>query len=389
MNEVARKINILIVVDKFVFHGATINGPSRYYSWMLENIDKNIFYVTVVSLRGDTGADHLFRKSGHTVIYMNSHKFNFMAFLKVTRIIRRLKIDLLHLSGYAACTLGRIAAGITGTAVIVHEHWADPNLPFYITLIESVLAYKTDHAIAISEVAKQTLVEGKKIPENKVSIIRNGIPLDRFGKTTSAQASEFRTEIGVTDDVMLIGVVGMLEQNKGHKYVIEAMEKVVAQFPQAKLLIIGEGEERPRLTKQIKALGLTKNIQLLGIRDDVAIIDRALNIFIVASFRETASLAALEAMASGCALITTDCGGPTEFIRNDENGLIVPIKDSPAMADAIVKLLGDPELRQRLTRSAKMESEQFDMVNVTKKIEALYKTVCLDKIPDLKVIEGS
>ncbi len=388
MSRVTRKINILIVVDKFVFHGATINGPSRYYSWLLENIDKNAFHVTVVSLRGDTGADHLFRKSGHTVIYLNSHKFNILAFVKVSRLIKRLNIDLLHLSGYAACTLGRLAAAITNTAVIVHEHWADPHLPIYITAIEAILAYKTDHAIAISELAKDTLVKGKKIPEKKVSIIRNGIPLDRFGKTTKEQADEFRKEIGVAEDTMLIGMVAMLEKNKGHRYVIEAMKEVAKRYPTAQLLIIGEGEERANLTRQITKLGLTDNIKLLGIRDDVAVIDRALNLFVVASFRETASLVALESMASGCALITTDCGGPTEFIRDGENGLVVPVNDSKSMANALMKLLGDPELRMRLTKSAKLASEQFDMVNVTKQIEALYTKVCYDKYPNLRMVEG-
>lgn len=383
MKHVIRKMKIMLVVDKLVYHGATINGPSRYYSWMLENIDRDNFDITLVSLRQDSGADHLFERSGHKVVHLNCHKYDVTAFVKIAALVEKLHIDLMHLSGYAACTLGRIAALFTNTPVIVHEHWADPNLPFYITAIESVLSARTTHAIAVSELAKITLTKGKKIPEHKVSVIRNGIPLDRFGKTTLEQAQAFRAEIGVSEDTMLIGMVAMLEKNKGHEYVIEAMASVADQFPQAKLLIIGEGEERPRLTQQIQRLGLADHVLMLGSRDDIAIIDKALDIFVVGSFRETASLVAVEAMASGCALITTDCGGPTEFVRNNENGLVVPVKNSGAMSYALLKLLADPELRQRLANQAKLDSEQFDVRNMTRRIEALYRDLTMVHTPGI------
>lgn len=370
-----RKINVLLVVDKLVFHGATINGPSRYYSWMLENIDRDRYNVTLVSLRGDTGADHLFRKHGYSVLYLDSHKYNVFAFLKILSLLRRLDIDVMHLSGYASCTLGRIAATFTDIPVIVHEHWADPDLPFYITWVEALLAYKTSHAIAISDLARDTLTNGKKISANKVSVIRNGIPLDRFGSVTVEQAQAFRAELGVSDDVRLIGMVAMLEQNKGHRHVIQAMQEVIKKHPEAQLLIVGEGETRPQLEKQIAELGLERNVRLLGIRDDVNVIDKALDVFVVGSMRETASLVALESMASGCAIITTDCGGPTEFIRDGENGLVVPVKDSVAMTQAITRLLDDPSLREQLAAKAKNDSKQFDVRHVTRQIEQLYSAL--------------
>ena len=169
------KKNILIVVDKLEYHGASINGPARYYSWLIKELDKEKYNVWFCSLRKKGAADALF--GGCNMIYPGHHKYYPFTFLNIIKLVKSLDIDVLHLSGYASATFGRIAAYLTGTPVVVQEHWVDPNYGGLMEVVERLLSRATTTAIAISEFSRDYLVNKKGIPASKVEIVPNGIPL--------------------------------------------------------------------------------------------------------------------------------------------------------------------------------------------------------------------
>lgn len=371
------KKKILIVVDKLVYHGAKINGPARYFSSLLSTIDKSKYAVTLVSLRGDTGADNLFADKGFQVIYLGKSKFNIFAFIELNRLIRELSIEALHLSGYGATTVGRASAFLCHVPAIIQEHWVDPNMPIYMRALEFILAPFTWHAIAISDYARDFLINKMKVPAKKVTLIRNGIRLDRFYKTDQGSALKLRTELGIDPETTLIGIIAMLDENKGHRYLIKAMPEIVKAHPDSMLIIVGEGEMSAELHALCKQSGVDKNVRFLGLRNDIAVIDNALDVFVMASYSETAPLALLEAMASGCTIVTTACGGATEVVKDKVSALVVPIRDASAIANAIITVLSDKTLARHLSDNALADSKNFDMTVTTHKIEKLYDQACL------------
>jgi len=365
------KKNILIVVDKLEYHGASINGPARYYSWLINELDKEKYNVWFCSLRKKGAAEALF--SGFNMIYLGHHKYYPFTFLNIVRLVKSLDIDVLHLSGYASATFGRIAAYLTGTPVVVQEHWVDPDFGGMMRIVENLLSGATTMAIAISEYSRDYLVNKKGIPENKVEIVPNGIPLQNFYDASPEDGLEIKKQLGIGASKKVVGAVGMLHENKGHKLLIDAAVKVLKNHEDVVFVIVGEGEARVELERYIRQLELQSYVILVGQQSDMPAVLQMLDIFVICSYTENSPLSLLEAMASQDAIVTTDCGGPGEIIRSGENGFVVPVGDHEAIADSLNELLDTPSLAYRLAQQARLDSSQYDMSRVAMDIERIYQ----------------
>jgi len=365
------KKNILIVVDKLEYHGATINGPARYYSWLIKELDKEKYNVWFCSLRSKGAADALFGDSN--MIYLGHHKYYPFTFLSIIKLVKSLEIDVLHLSGYASATFGRIAAYLTGTPVVVQEHWVDPHFGGLMRGVERFLTGATTVAVAISGFSRDYLVDKKGLPVDKVVVVPNGIPLHTFHDATPEDGLELKRRLGLAEFKTVIGTVGMLHGNKGHKLFIDAAVRVLSHHDDAVFIIVGEGETRADLEQHIRQHDLQGRVVLVGQQDNMPAVLQMLDIFVICSYAESFSLSMLEAMSSGNAIITTDCGGPGEIIKSGENGYVVPVGDSVAIADSIEKLVENNELARRLGLHAKQDSKQYDITRVARNIERVYQ----------------
>jgi len=368
------KKNILIITDKLDYHGASINGPARYYSWLLKEFDSNKFNVWFCSLRKQGPSHALF--SNCNMLYLGHHKFYPFSFLKIISIIKKNNIDVLHLSGYASATFGRIAAVFTKTPVIVQEHWVDPNFGGPIKLVEKVLGRMNSCAIAISNVSKEFLINQKGIPEEKVRVVVNGIPLKKFHDADKQSGLKLKQKLGLDASKKVVGIVGMLHENKGHLLFIKAAVKVLAECKDVCFVIVGEGELRGTLQEFIAEQGIQDQVRLIGQQENMPAVLQMLDVFCVCSYIESASLSLMEAMASGNGIVVTDCGGPSEMIRSGENGIIVPVGDSDAIAAGFICLLQDEKLAITLAKQARKDSIQYDISRVAKEIEKIYLDVC-------------
>lgn len=374
-----KKINLLILVDKFDYHGSYINGPTRYFSWLVKEIDKEKFNVHLCALRGKGKSDNIFRGENIKVSYLNMGKYNPLTLFGVISFILREKIDVLHLTGYGATTFGRLAGGFCRKPTIIQEHWVDPNFGGIPGLIDQALSMFTTRAIAISDYAKEFLIEKKWVAREKVVVIRNGVPLDKFCNAKETDGQQRREELGIPKDVKVTGIVAMLHENKGHKYFIDAASLVIKENPDTRFLIIGDGDLREPLKQQVAQLGLENHVLFLGHQDDIPVILKMLDIFVLASFSETAPLSLLEAMAAKKAIVTTDCGGPSEIVENGKTGFIVPIKDAQAIAEKIKYLIQNPSEAEALAKNASLESEKYNIAFVAEQIQKVYEEAYFQK----------
>ncbi len=210
------------------------------------------------------------------------------------------------------------------------------------------------------------VLRGWDIDEGRLHVMRNGVDLQRFSPTPPAVA---RQQLGLQGGPLLLSV-GHLVERKGHDLAVGAMPAVLAQYPQARLLVIGEGEERMRLETQIANLGIGAHVTLTGAlpNDQLATWYSAADALILASSREGWANVLLESMACGTPVVATRIWGTPEVVANDSVGLLVDRRDSPSIAEALLRLLAAPGDRAQVRRYA----EGFSWAQTSQQQVALF-----------------
>jgi glycosyltransferase involved in cell wall biosynthesis len=223
-----------------------------------------------------------------------------------------------------------------------------------------------DHIVVNAQGIKDWLV-ADGYPTGKITVIRNGLDLSRFLDDQGPGAAAVRREFGIPDDVPLISIVARMCPSKGFDDAIEAMPGVLARYPEARLLVVGEGLKsvdgtlqqdtsyQERLARRARDLGIHERVIFTGFRRDVPAVFRAATVDVQPSRTEGLSNSVLEAMASGTAVVATPVGGTPEVMTHDVTGWMVPVENPPALADAICRLIADPDRRRRLGQAARAQ----------------------------------
>lgn len=200
--------------------------------------------------------------------------------------------------------------------------------------------------LAVSHQIARSLHHRFAVPEAKIQVIHNGIPLP--GLMTEV-APAFRASLGAIQGQRIVLNLARLDAQKGQRYLLEA----AARRPELLFLIAGEGPERAELHRQAHILGLEDRVRFLGFRTDRAQLIAACDLFVLPSLYEGLPLALLEAMAAGKPVVACDIGGVDEVITHEVTGLLVPAADSQALTQAIGRVLSDSALAERLGRAAR------------------------------------
>jgi glycosyltransferase involved in cell wall biosynthesis len=180
--------------------------------------------------------------------------------------------------------------------------------------------------------------------------------------------------------VPILVSVGRLTKQKGYPYLIRAFSLVKQTLP-CRLLIIGSGEDEGTLLQAVNELGLWNDIEFLGFQRNPFKYMARSDLFILASLYEGFGNVIVEAMTLGLPVISTDCqSGPSEIIENKKNGVLVPVKDEKAMAEAILDVLTNDGLRRYLCEGAKSRSHFFALSHIVEQYSNIFfKTVHVEK----------
>ena len=204
--------------------------------------------------------------------------------------------------------------------------------------VDRIAGRFVDRYIAVSYANARYLIEEKGLPEKKVRVIQNGTDLSRFNPA-HVPPPGMRAELGIgaVDPVML--VTARLEPQKGHSVLLSAIPEVLREFPNARLLCLGDGVLREELERQSEQLGLQENVRFLGFRSNVTDWLALCDFTVLPSFYEGLPLVAVESLAAGRAMVATAVDGTPEVIVNGRTGITVPPGDSGALAAAICSML--------------------------------------------------
>jgi glycosyltransferase involved in cell wall biosynthesis len=350
-----------------------MHGVKRLFSWMIPRFNREQFNVSLLSLRKKDLSEETLDSLGIDITYLARGKFDPFTLPAMLRLVDAKNIDVLHLHGYGATTFGRLVGAIRGIPTIVHEHANLTSTPWFQKIADRLLEPSTDIALAVSKSTADFVVHARLIPESKVKVVYLGVPLEDFSRPrTAAEVQAVRHELGIGDHEFAVGTVTRLHESKGNSYLVDAAARVVAERPQARFFLVGEGPLLSDLEAQAARLGLAKRFVFVGFRRDVAGTLSAFDLSVFPSLWEGTPITAFEALAMGKPIVATDADGLLDILTNDHDAAIVPKRDADALAEKIVWAIDHPAECARLGAAARGTGQQFGIDAFVRKMERLY-----------------
>ena len=297
-------------------------------------------------------------QSGLDVEYLPmSMKADPLIIHRIARLVKRRAVRMIHAHGYKSNMIGLIAASISRVPVVATNHLFPPmpldnrRLQYYSRIDAGFTMKHLDRIIAVSDDIRQKLI-GRGLEPSRISVIKNGIDIEAFGPRDGFRSKELRKSLNIDDGRFVIGTLGRLTTQKGHGFLLEATQRIVAKGLPVTLLIAGDGFLRSRLEEQARDLGIAGQVRFLGYRKDAGDLLRIMDLFVLPSIDEGLPMVMLEAMAARTPVLVTSVGDIPRVIKDNENGVLVRPGDSTLLTGDILRLINDRSLRDRLADNA-------------------------------------
>lgn len=371
-NNNKEKIKILYIIPSLQSGGA-----ERFILDLIYNLDQEKFFPQLL----------LFNSRGQEVFYQEavSHKIkikiiekrfkiDLLNFFQVYKYIKKNKPDIVH-TQLGGDVYGKLAAKLAGIKKIIStEQNVLHNDGRVIRFLKRRTAYFSDKIIAISSAVKRDISRKYKISSEKINLISNGIDVERFkeGQQTK-DLSDFYQKIRSNPDQIIFGSVGRLSPQKNFSLLIEALARV--KNNNFKCFIVGEGELRPKLEKQISSLKLEDKIKLVGPRSDIYNFLSTLDFFVLPSRWEGLGIVLLEAGICSLPVLASATGGILDIVKNNKTGVLFK---NNSRNDLIKKLnyfldkKNEVDLKKMGLNLNKLVLNNFAISEITKKYENLY-----------------
>jgi len=294
----------------------------------------------------------------------------------MARLFRAYRPDVVHTRNWT-CIDAIIGARLARVPVVIHgEHGREASDPegrnAFRRRVRRLLSPLVTEFVTVSRDLARWLTSDVGILPAKITQIYNGVDTDRF---SPGNRHEARESLGLPRGPIVMGTVGRLDPVKDHRGLIEAFHGLAGR-QDTQLLIVGDGPCRPELERLTGELGLRGRVRLLGERDDINVILRALDVFILPSLGEGISNAILEAMATGLPVVATRVGGNSELVDDGVSGFLVPSRSTGSLAAALQRYVDDPALIRRHGDGGRIRTlKQFSLSRMFAAYDALYSRV--------------
>lgn len=292
---------------------------------------------------------------------------------RLRRCWQRDGIDLVHTHGMAAHQYGGLAARLARLPSVHTKHGRDAGGGVLTPLKNHLRSWLSDRLVAVSADAREVLLRRERVPARKVQVIRNGIDAARYCEALPGPVAALRRELGLAPGEAVVGSVGRLAEIKRYRDLLAAVAQLAVP---PRLLLVGEGPERPRLEAQARALGIAARLTLAGRQADVRPWLQLMDCFVLCSRSEGTAVALLEAGASAVPAVVTAVGGNPEVVADGESGLLVPVGQPAALAHALAGLLADPARRRTLGQGARVRIEtHYSLARTLHEYDELYRSL--------------
>ena len=309
------------------------------------------------------------------VLASDMHRWPLDELTRVGRLARDHGVDVLHTHMSRAHTFGVLLRAMTRIPSVATAHNRYVQLHWMFN----------DRVIGVSETTTQFHRRFNLVRRRCSETIHNFIDSAPFSDVGPADRADVRAELGVGDDHVLLGAVGNIIARKGLIHLVRALPRVLDAVPQTRLAVIGAIKDGPEYSERVKAeaeqLGVASAIDWVGHRSDVPRLLAGLDVFVLPSLEECFPLSILEAMASSCPVVATSVGGIPEAVDDGRTGALVPPGDPDALADALLPLVKDAELRRRWGQAGRQRvSSHFSAESQAARVEAALASVVRPKL---------
>jgi len=332
-------LNILFINSIMIYGGGEV--------WMItaaKELIKRGHNLTIICKPGSLLKKYASKNNINVITLRIGGDVNPVTIFKLARIIRKNKIDIILTNMGKELRLCGITSKIFGRGKIVARHGIDFPLKnkFRYRITYNKL---TNIIIANSEATKNTLLKNAPwLNPNKIKVIYNGINVEDYEED---KTKDLRNELGIPENIPLIGFVGRLSVQKGIEYLLKAFLEIKKRL-NAHLLIAGTGELDQYIRDFISKNNLNGSVHLLGFRDDINNIMRTIDLLVLPSLWEGFGIVLIEAMAAGKPCISTQISSMPEIVENNNSGIIIPPKDSAFLAEACIKIISNKELANKM-----------------------------------------
>lgn len=352
-----------------------IGGTERHLVNLAQGLDPSRFELHFACLKrqGEFLSDIENLRAPVTEYGINS-LYNRKAFqerLRFARYIRENHIQIVHTYNFYGNVFAIPAARLAGTpAIVASIRDTGAYLTSLQRRVQRLMCRAADRILVNAEAVRQWLI-AERYPRQKIRVIPNGIDLARFGPR--ADGGHFRRELGLPPRAPLVAVLARLNPLKGVEDFLQAAPIIAGRFPQARFLIVGDGDSRRELEVSAARLGLHDRLVFTGFRADVPEVLSAVTVSVLPSLSEGFSNVVLESMAAGVPVVATTVGGNPEAVEDGVTGFLVPPRQPEALARAIGLLLENPQLAAQFGQAGRRRvTEHFSRDQMVRATERLY-----------------
>lgn len=339
----------------FLLDSLNVGGTETQAVELAKRLDPNRYEVTLGCLRAQGPLLERLTGSGVTVreFYPRGgfdSPGGLYQMLRLALYLRRGGFQIVHthdlyanMLGIPAAKLARIPVIISSRRDLGHLDWYQGRRRVWLRRLQNLSTVVLANSVAIRE----SLLSDDGFKPEKVRVIYNGIEVEKFSRESRSGENEARDREwlipGSAGEKWIVLVGNMHSDVKGHPWLIEAAAVVLREFPDARFLLAGDGAQRQNFEQSVTKLGIKERFTFLGRRDDVARVLQCCDIGVLPSLAEGLPNAVLEYLAAGLPTVASSVGGNGEIIAHGTRGLLVPPRDSAALADAMLQLLRKPE----------------------------------------------
>ena len=386
-------LNVLWVIDHVCYDGS-LHGGGRLYWNLVPRFDPQRVRVVPCLLRASAEIRAVFAKGPVPVRILNKAKFDPTTLWTLLRLIRRERIDVLHLHCYAASTFGRLAGRLAGVPAVIHDYDTEVYFPYpaYLGLADRWLAPTTRCAFAASPMVREFLVGRRQIDPARVQTMFHAIPPERFAPVSSERVAFLRATLGAGAQTRVVGTVTKLGPQRGNEVLVRAAAEVLRRYSNTRFVVAYQptrfhrtpdkryvpvaqtDESRVDELKQLaESLEIGERVRFMEsprpLQELVASCDLMAAPFLSERF---SSVQLLEAMAQGRPVIASDLGEPREVIQDGVNGYLVPPGDVAALADRITALVSDAAALGRFSEQARATAARHSADAYVERLTMLY-----------------
>jgi glycosyltransferase involved in cell wall biosynthesis len=299
-------------------------------------------------------------------------KFNPLVVRQLHRLVQSRGIDLLHThlqeADFYGFWLKRLAPRLHWIST---RHNADKfRTRLFWRRLNAGISRRTERVIAVSDAVRDFVAKHERIAPAKLVVVRNGVDLGRFSDRPPRDAARATLELPVGDFV--VGIVGRLSPQKGHRYLFEAAAALQREIPTLRLLVVGEGQLKGRLQRLAGALGIANRVSFIGFRSDMATAYAAMDLLAMPSLFEGLPLVLVEALVCERVAVGARTFGITDVIEDGKNGLLVKVADAKELAAAIARVFRGEYDRDMPRRAREAAMAEYGIQTYLQRLQAIY-----------------